>query len=139
MEAPAKKPNPIRLSIAIVMAFVISFALPAILPGGQWRDRTSGFEVLVDMWNAGMEVSAMALVGLGFNLLFCLGVFCLLCKLWLPAIGLGILPLVGAVYLVPLGMDGEPPPAEKLILGPGYYLWVSSMVLLVLVGILRKR
>jgi hypothetical protein len=74
---------------------------------------------------------------LAINAFYCLGAWLAFRRSWWGAILCSVISLLGAAVLVPYFMTPVNPDPE-LSLGPGYYLWVFSMVLLVADTVVKR-
>jgi len=131
--------QPVRLLPIIVLAYCISFPMSMFLgrsdnPGS----RSTAIEVLYESVTA-PEYPFLWFCAPALNIPFWLGIYCLALQKWQLARGFAAASLLVAA-LVPsaIGFLG-PATDDNLSLGPAYWAWLTSMVLLLLASLSRLR
>jgi hypothetical protein len=137
METDKRKlPRHIRRLLIISSIYILSFSLPVFTRNSVPLYNTAGVIILIDL--VLMPMHPVGIPALMINFFFCFAVFLAYRRLRAAATGFGVLALIGSGVLIPYLR--EPANADpELSLGPGYYTWVLSMVLVVISSLFQPR
>ena len=123
----------IGLTFVVLVAFVSSFFLPVNLPGGSPETAKTGLAIAVDLlWNP--MYGFLTTPALLPNLTVVAGVVLLRREMWIPARTVGFFGLTIAL-VTPFAADYD----DVMSVGIGYYVWLFSIALVFVAGVMRRK
>ena len=132
---PSKRSESLPLFFPLAFgAYLVSFVLPVFIHRGrQWDQEELGSTVLMQ----GLFCTGWlgATITLSLNAMFWAGCICLLVRRSVAAGVLGAIPTFLAMAFALVGSDRS----GAVTFGPGFYLWGTSMALLVVAAFCHRR